>query len=220
MGMITPGAPRRRPGASRMPIRRVTQRPPRVSDPQIHSMLSPAGVRTVQKYLLQSERPVIATRRHWVVIVEPLLSVFGALVVLGMLATTVDQRLGLIVDAAVIAALIVAGRLFWEFIEWRKDWFVVTDERLLLTSGILTRKVAVMPLTKVTDLSYKVSVAGRVFGYGQFVFETAGQDQALRSIDYLPGSHHLFEVMSEELFGESGIATSRKLRPARPASDD
>ena len=72
------------------------------------------------------------------------------------------------------------GRLAWRVLEWREDWFVVTDRRLLLRTGLVTRRVAMMPLLKVTDMSYARPPAGRVLGYGEIVIESAGRDQALR----------------------------------------
>ena len=81
-----------------------------------------------------------------------------------------------------------------------------------LTYGVLTRRVAVMPLTKVTDMSYNVTLVGRLLSYGQFVFESAGQEQALHKVAYLGRSDVLFEVLSEELFGEQGIAIRSRRR--------
>ena len=95
----------------------------------------------------------------------------------------------------------------------RHGTLFVTDERLLLTYGIVTRRVAIMPLTKVTDMSYNVSALGRLLGYGEFVFESAGQDQALHTVNFLGRSQFLFSVLSEELFGPRGIVSSRRFRP-------
>ncbi|MGL4174271.1 MAG: PH domain-containing protein [Actinomycetota bacterium] len=214
MSMITPGAPRRNP--LRLLRRRLSWRPRRSSS---RSVLSPAGVRIVQRYLLSTERPVIATRRHWVVIVEPVgvavLAVFFCILVI----TGVGDRLSLFADLVIWAALIVIVRMIWSVIEWRRDWFVVTDERLLLTAGLISRKVAIMPLAKVTDMSYNVSVWGRLLRYGEFIFESAGQDQALRSIAFMPNSHGMFAALSEELFGEYGIASTKRMRPAAKEDD-
>ena len=48
------------------------------------------------------------------------------------------------------------------------------------------------PLTKVTDMSFRRSSLGRVLGYGEFVLESAGQDQALRVVDHLPCPEQLY----------------------------
>ena len=63
---------------------------------------------------------------------------------------------------------------------------------MLLATGVVTRKVAMMPLVKVTDMSFQRSSLGRLLGYGEFILESAGQDQALRVVDHLPYPEQLY----------------------------
>jgi hypothetical protein len=58
-----------------------------------------------------------------------------------------------------------------------------------------------MPLIKVTDMSYSRPPAGRLLGYGEIVIESAGQDQALRRIRHLPDPDVLYLEICELLFG-------------------
>ena len=51
------------------------------------------------------------------------------------------------------------------------------------------------------------------------MFESAGQEQALRTVNYLGRSNELFAVLSNELFGEHGIASSRRRRRPRSTED-
>ncbi len=57
---------------------------------------------------------------------------------------------------------------------------------MLLATGIVTREVAMMPLVKVTDMSFQRSSLGRLLGYGEFILESAGAEQTLRVVDFLP----------------------------------
>jgi membrane protein YdbS with pleckstrin-like domain len=181
-------------------------------DPRL-SAVSQVGLRQVERYLLPSERAVITTRRHWAMVAEPVGSAVLALLVAGWAVVRIGDDAAFLVNAITLAAIVVLARMLWKVYEYRRDWFVVTDERLLLTYGIVTRRVAIMPLTKVTDMSYNVSVLGRLLGYGEFVFESAGQDQALHAVNFLGRSQFLFGVLSEELFGPRGIVSSRRFRP-------
>lgn len=181
--------------------------------------VSAAGLRQVERYLLPSERAVIATRRHWAVVVEPVVTACASVLLAGLVTVRVGDSAQLLVSVVTVAMLVAIARMLWRFFEYRRDWFVVTDERLLLTYGILTRRVAIMPLSKVTDMSYNVSVLGRILRYGEFVFESAGQDQALHTVNHLGRSQYLFAVLSEELFGERGIASSRRFRNRRYSED-
>ena len=45
-----------------------------------------------------------------------------------------------------------------------------------------------MPLAKVTDMSFQRTAVGQILGYGEFIVESAGQDQALRNVRFLPRS--------------------------------
>jgi len=70
----------------------------------------------------------------------------------------------------------------------------------LLTLGGLTRTVAMMPLAKVTDMSFERSFWGRLFGYGDFILESAGQDEALRVVDHIPYPEQLYLEVCNLIF--------------------
>ena len=128
-----------------------------------------ASQRGMERYLLDGERVVVALHRHWAKITGPV-----ALAVLGLaVALTVDaktpQSLGVIADVVWIGWAVLLLWTLWQVLAWRHDWFVATDKRLLLTYGLISTRVAMMPLMKVTDMSYQRSIPGRMLGYGQFI---------------------------------------------------
>jgi len=61
-----------------------------------------------------------------------------------------------------------------------------------------------MPLTKVTDMSFNRPPMGRLLGYGTFIVESAGQDQALRTINHLPYPEQLYLEVCGLLFKDQG----------------
>lgn len=155
----------------------------------------------LQRYLLEGERVVVDVRQHWFVIARPV-----ALTVLALaLVLFVDARIR--VDGGGAARLLwllwfgMLGWMVWEIAQWRHDRFIATDKRLLLNFGLITKRVAMMPLIKVTDMSYRRTVPGRIFGYGQFILESAGQDQALRTVDWVPHPDATYRVICSEIFG-------------------
>jgi membrane protein YdbS with pleckstrin-like domain len=159
------------------------------------------GFRGIERYLLPTERRVVAVRRHWSRLGEPFSSALAGLVLLLWLDQELPTRLPLARDALLAGWVFLMARLTWRVLEWRADWFVVTDRRLLLRTGIITRKVAMMPLIKVTDMSYSRPPVGRLLGYGEIVIESAGHDQALRRIRHLPRPDALYLEVCELLFG-------------------
>ena len=182
-------------------------------------VVSPGGRARVERYLLPNERMVITVRRHWVVLLAPIALCVATFVAAGWVDVRLPMGVPLVRDLTWLVFLASLGWALWRVAERQNDWFVVTDERLLRTYGLLTRKVAIMPLMKVTDMSYNVSPLGRLLHYGEFVFESAGQEQALRSIAFLPDSGQLFGVLSQELFGPEGVASSRYRRRRLAAED-
>ncbi len=53
-----------------------------------------------------------------------------------------------------------------------------------------------MPLTRVTDMTYRRSIAGRLLGYGDLIVESAGQDQALSRIERIPHPDHFYRTIT------------------------
>lgn len=153
-----------------------------------------------QRYLIRGERPVAADRRHWVHLVRPLAAAGGLLVAALVVASVVPPR-GLLPSLPVFAAIGSVLYAGWTVAEWRVDRLIITDRRVLLVTGLLMRRVAMMPLVKVTDMTYERSLLGRLLGFGTFVLESAGQQQALHRIGHLRAPDHLYHAVSEQVFG-------------------
>jgi membrane protein YdbS with pleckstrin-like domain len=155
----------------------------------------------LDRYLLGSEVCVATARRHWAVLLPQTLGVglcWGAWV--WVLNAAGSQFLDI---AATFFFIFSFLWLAWLAGEWFTELFAVTDKRVLLVSGLFYKRLAVMPLSKVTDMTYERSPAGRIIGYGTFIMESAGQDQALSRIDYVRDPDRLYHQLSEELFGSS-----------------
>jgi hypothetical protein len=70
-----------------------------------------------------------------------------------------------------------------------------------------------MPLSRVTDMAYNQSPMGRVLNYGTFVLESAGQEQALREVHFLPDPRELYLLFVEEMYGPDPTADPKRPRP-------
>ncbi|HEV2452282.1 MAG TPA: PH domain-containing protein [Streptosporangiaceae bacterium] len=154
----------------------------------------------VNKYLLPHEHQVITVRKHPAVLIGPVALVVGGLVLAGVLSEFIGKHSGVALLAIWIAWAVLLGYLVVKAIDWSVNYFVVTSQRMLLTSGFVTRKVAMMPMTKVTDMSFQRSFQGQLLGYGTFVLESAGQEQALRTVDHLPYPEQLYLEVCGVLF--------------------
>jgi Bacterial PH domain len=146
----------------------------------------------VSKYLLPHEEQVITTRKHPAVLIRPITFVVVGLVIAGLLTEFISRGNGIALLVIWLAWAGLLGYLAFETLNWLVNYFVVTSQRMLLTSGFITRKVAMMPLVKVTDMSFQRDFEGRVLGYGTFILESAGQEQAFRVVDHLPYPEQLY----------------------------
>lgn len=145
---------------------------------------------SVNRYLLPHERQVISVHQHPAVLIGPIFLVLLGLAIAGWVSNSFNNGTALLVIWLLWVILLL--RLLWKVLDWSLTYFVITSQRLLLAKGFLLRKVDMMPLTKVTDMSFNRSATGQLLGYGEFVVESAGQDQALRHIDHLPYPEQLY----------------------------
>ncbi len=160
------------------------------------------------KYLIPSERSVVVTRRHWASL-SKLGASCGAVFLLSLLIVLYlgDEQLFAVIGVSGLLGSLGWFAFAWWF--WATEEFVITDKRVLIVSGVITRRVAIMPLTKVTDLTYERSVLGRLLGYGVFVMESAGQHQAMSRVEYLPRPDQLYHEVSMLLFGPRSVLNLR-----------
>ncbi|MFN2488195.1 MAG: PH domain-containing protein [Actinomycetota bacterium] len=151
------------------------------------------------RYIGDSESIVLEVRRHYAVLLRPCLETVGVAVAASALGSLLSPLRGDdIIDTVLgLVTILFVLRLLWKGLQWLEDRVVVTDQRMFEVSGILTRKVASMPLAKLTDLTYRRSVLGRVFGYGDLVVETPGQRQALTHIDFLPRPDEFYRQLTQ-----------------------
>ncbi|GAA1800438.1 hypothetical protein GCM10009682_22560 [Luedemannella flava] len=172
------------------------------SDDDANEPRRPGGASDlVNRYLFPTERFRGEWRRHWIHIVKRL--ALGVLVtfalgwVAGLLA---KQEVPYGMAIAVVVWLLLIGYLLWDVLEWYVCRFVLTNKRIMLIQGVFNRSVAMMPLSRVTDMKYTQSALGRVLGYGTFEIESAGQDQALRNVENLPNPTDLYLQVVEEMY--------------------
>jgi uncharacterized membrane protein YdbT with pleckstrin-like domain len=159
-------------------------------------------------YLAPDERTAYKERRHWALLLGiflQTLAVFLAAAVLGMLSSPgrhddiVDTIFGLI-------ALAFFVRFVWALVQWWLTRIIVTDRRIVEVSGVLSRRVASMPLPQVTDTTYHRSIAGRLLGYGDLAIETPGRHPGLSHIGYVRRPDDFYRTVVFLINASSGDA--------------
>lgn len=137
----------------------------------------------VRRHLIADEGEVIVDEvsKHWAAKVSCSLEMLAAIPALLLLLVLPKQ----LYFVPLLLALGLAAHGFWRFVGLRMDRFVITNMRVFRVHGILSQRIATMPLSRILDISVHVPIIGRILGYGHFVFESAAQDQGLREIRFV-----------------------------------
>jgi membrane protein YdbS with pleckstrin-like domain len=167
------------------------------------------------RYLIPTESIIFLVRRHWIVLLEPILTAIAGLIIVALVTANASGVLVKIVLALWAVALL---RLTFHIFEWRHEVFLATNSRLMLVHGILTRKVDIMPMAKVTDMRYDRSMIGQIFGYGVFILESAGQDQALSKINFISNPDLHYQQISAVIFAPAQRRHPDRMAPASTGS--
>ena len=166
---------------------------------------------SVNKYLLPHERQVISTHQHPAVLIKPIFFLLLGLALAGFLSNEFTHGNGTAILVIWLLWVVLLLWFPWKLVDWLRTYFVITSQRLILASGFFARKVDMMPLSKVTDMSFNRSPMGQLLGFGEFVVESAGQDQALRHIEYLPYPEQLYLEVCGLIFKEDEPADANEV---------
>lgn len=164
----------------------------------------PSGI--VQRYLFPTEKYRGEWRRHWIQLGREILIGVIATVLMGYATGYMaSHNIPSGVTIVILLWLVILIALGWRAADWWYDRFILTNKRVMLVNGIVTRKVAMMPLLRVTDMKYVQSPLGRILNYGTFELESAGQEQALRKVDNLPNPNELYLRIVEEMYEPEAV---------------
>ena len=132
--------------------------------------------------LLQDEREIRVARQHWSVFIP---GVAGCLVVVAVIAglarvlpshvssASLDSAKTLVVVLSIAVAAIV---LTTRWLRWRYTTFTLTDRRVMVGTGVLSRHTESIALDRVQDTAVRQSLLARIFRAGDVEIESAGRD--------------------------------------------
>jgi uncharacterized membrane protein YdbT with pleckstrin-like domain len=126
--------------------------------------------------LSAGEHLVLRLHQHWKTVLGPVLAlaliIAATLVVLILVPGLVAvARLGIGAVALVLAIVFVAGPL----LRWWTTSYELTNRRLRLRAGVITRRGRDFPLSRISDVSFAQGLLDRVLGCGRLVVESPGE---------------------------------------------
>lgn len=75
-----------------------------------------------------------------------------------------------------LGALVWAGWLALSYAKWRTTEFVVTSERVIYRTGVVSRRGVEIPLDRVTNINFHQRLLERIIGAGDLDIQSAGEE--------------------------------------------
>lgn len=128
--------------------------------------------------LTEGEELVLRLHPHWKTVLRPIvvfaLIIAAALVLLVFLPSSADKP---VVKLAIAAVAVLAAIIFCAIplLRWRTTTYELTNRRLRLRAGILSRSGRDFPLARISDVSFSHGLIDRILGCGRLVVESAGE---------------------------------------------
>jgi membrane protein YdbS with pleckstrin-like domain len=169
----------------------------------------------VARYLFPTEKFRGEWRKHWTYLFDQFAYAALATFIFGWLwGFLVKHHQGTATGVVIVIWILVMIFITFRVADWYYDRFILTNKRIMAVRGMVSRTVAMMPLLRVTDMKYEQSATGRLFNYGTFVLESAGQEQALREVKHLPNPNELYLRIVEEMYEPEAVEAKLAARSA------
>jgi membrane protein YdbS with pleckstrin-like domain len=154
--------------------------------------------------LAVGEQSVEVLHPHWKTLVGPVLSAFvvvaallvGEVLIPGGREAAIER-----LAAAVLAIALLMWWLMYPLLKWRTTRYEVTTKRMRLRTGVVARNGSDIPLSRITDVSFRKSPLDRLLGCGTLVVEAAGEhaEIILRQVPHVERvSATLFQLAEDE----------------------
>lgn len=131
--------------------------------------------------LSHGEQVVLDLRPHWWYFARPIAALLAAMVV-GILALAVNVPDGVSIVAGILI-LLALGWLAFTYVVWATTNFVVTTDRLISRSGVLTRQGIEIPLERVNTVFFRQNLWERFIRSGDLEIESASEQGSSKFTD-------------------------------------
>ncbi|MBL7496815.1 PH domain-containing protein [Frankia sp. CNm7] len=160
--------------------------------------------------LTDDEIVVLDLHPHWIRLVRPAVCAVGVLglAVLGVFFApngAAQKPLQYLVLIVAVVALVYLSVLPW--LRWITTRYVITNERVLLRTGVLTRAGRDIPLVRLNDVSFQHTLFERLVGSGTLTIESAGErgQVVLASVPHVEHVHQRLYELREGSPGPTGF---------------
>lgn len=124
--------------------------------------------------LKKGEKDILVLKKHWFVLVKPalLLGLFLLVTVIFYSAGSEVREAG---NISLFITFVVAIYFVYRIFARKFDIWVVTNLRVIDEFGVFSHNAKESPLDKINNISYRQSLIGRIFNYGDVQIQTAAE---------------------------------------------
>ncbi len=156
-----------------------------------------------RRFLANGEDVLLATRQHPFAIGASITRSLRLLIPVVLIAwgsVGVDllrSGFGDIITAVCLAvAAVQLARMAWAVVQWECCRVYVTSENVMVLTGVLHRRMAATPLSKVSEFAVRQSLVGRIADYGALVVDVpGGRPDAMHGLRFLPDPSGLYRLV-------------------------
>ncbi len=141
---------------------------------------------------------------HWKTLVRPIALAFVvvAALLVGEVLIPAGKDAGIERLAVAVAAIVLL--MWWlmgPLLRWRTTVYELTTRRMRLRDGIIARHGRDIPLSRITDVSFRKGPLDRLLGCGTLIVESAGEHGEI-TLTEIPHVEHvqstLFQLVEDE----------------------
>jgi uncharacterized membrane protein YdbT with pleckstrin-like domain len=128
--------------------------------------------------LTEGEHLVLRLHQHWKTVLRPVLILAAtviALLALLLLVSAVRDSAPARIALAVVTLVVVLTWVALPLLRWRTTSYELTNRRLRLRAGIVSRTGRDFPLSKISDVSFQQGLLDRLLGCGRLIVESPGE---------------------------------------------
>jgi uncharacterized membrane protein YdbT with pleckstrin-like domain len=132
--------------------------------------------------LMPGERSIALVRQHWSVVAGHVLGALVIIVVAIVLNAVLPSHIGslsITTVKTVIALILIVASVLWaglRLLRWRFATYHLTDKRIVMEGGILSRTAETIPLDRIQNTVVHRPIGDRLIGAGDIEIESAGRD--------------------------------------------
>ena len=128
--------------------------------------------------LSEGEHSVLFLHPHWKTVLLPFLILVLVVLVAAVLVVVIPHNRLQGQERIAVGAVAVVVALIWTgipFLRWRTTTYELTNRRLRLRQGIVSRTGRDFPLIRISDVSFSHGPIDRLLRCGKLIVESAGE---------------------------------------------